>query len=66
MKDRTIPCIYYICAGEECKKHFKDVTLSKCKNCSKYTPRKLSKRPETIKSKREKDRDRHDNWRREV
>ena len=62
MKDRNIPCIYYTCAGGICKKNFKDVTLKKCKNCAKYKPRKLSKRPENIKIKKRKDRDRHDNW----
>lgn len=62
MKDRLQPCIYYICKDADCKKGFKNVTLDKCKNCSKYTPRKLSKRPESIKQKRQKDKDRHDNW----
>lgn len=63
MRDRVSPCIYYVCAGEECQKHFKDVTLAKCKNCAKYRPRKQSKRPESIKERRRKDTERHDNWR---
>ena len=63
MKDRTIPCIHYVCAHAECKKHFKDVTTKKCKNCDKYRPRKVTHREETIRSKRQKDKDRHDNWR---
>ena len=62
MKDRTVPCIYYVCAGSDCKKGLKEVTLAKCKNCQKYRPRKQSKRPESIKSRRQKDKDRHDNW----
>ena len=62
MKDRTRPCIYYVCAGADCQKGIKDVTLAKCKNCPKYRPRKQSKRPESIKSRRQKDKDRHDNW----
>lgn len=41
MKDRTVPCEFYVCAHEECKKGRKDVTLkSTCKNCDKYRPRK--------------------------
>lgn len=62
MKDRTLPCIHYVCAGETCKKGFQAVTMKKCKNCPKYRPRKQSKRPESVSSKRRKDRDRHDNW----
>lgn len=62
MKDRQIPCIHYTCAHQSCDKGFKDVTLKKCKNCNKYLPRKVSKHPEPIKSKRQKDIDRHDNW----
>ncbi len=63
MKDRIAPCIYYTCAGGICQKGKKDVTLAKCKNCPKYRPRKSNHRPETISSKRRKDKDRHDNWR---
>lgn len=44
------------------KKRFKNVTLAKCKNCNKYRPRKSGKKQESIKAKRQKDRDRHDNW----
>lgn len=62
MKDRTAPCIYYVCAHAPCQKQVKDVTLSKCKNCKKYRPRKTAKREETARSKRERDKDRHDNW----
>lgn len=62
MKDRTAPCIYYVCAHEPCKKNIQDVTMKKCKNCSKYRPRKTAKRDETIRHKRQKDKDRHDNW----
>ena len=63
MKDRISPCIYYVCAGADCQKGKKDVTLAKCKNCDKYRPCKQSKRPETFKEKKRKDKDRHDNWR---
>lgn len=62
MKDRIAPCIYYVCAGADCKKNKKNVTLKKCKNCPKYRPRK-SMKVESIKIKRQKDKDRHDNWR---
>lgn len=60
MKDQTNPCIYYVCCGETCKKGFKDVTLKKCKNCNKYRARKSNHRPESIKNKRRKDKERHD------
>lgn len=63
MKDRNIPCIYYTCAHGTCQKNFQDVTTKKCKNCAKYRPRKQSVRPESVQSKRRKDKDRHDNWR---
>lgn len=64
MKDRSTPCAHYVCAHAECAKGFKDVTAAKCKNCAKYRPRKTTRRPETIRHKRQKDRDRHDDWRR--
>lgn len=60
MKDRLSPCIYYTCCGGDCKKGFRQVTLQKCKNCLKYRPRKSNHKPETVASKRRKDRDRHD------
>lgn len=60
MKDRIQPCIYYICKGSECSKGFKNVDLKKCKNCSKYKPRPNPKKQESIRSKRQKDKDRHD------
>lgn len=62
-KDRPVPCIYYICAHADCQKGFHDVTNKRCKNCDKYRPRKTGRRPEPISHKRQKDRDRHDNWR---
>lgn len=64
MKDRRSPCIYYVCAHADCKKGKKDVTQKKCKNCPKYRPRKAP-REETVKHRREKDRDRHDNWKKD-
>lgn len=62
MRDRVIPCIYYTNAHGECQKGRKDVTMDKCKNCSKYRPRKIGRRMETVKEKRRKDRERHDKW----
>lgn len=62
MKDRIQPCIYYICKGETCGRGFVNVDLSKCKNCQKYTPRKCTKKRESIREKRRKDKDRHDKW----
>ena len=62
MKDRTQPCIYYVCKDADCKKGLVKVDLKKCKNCPKYKPRKVTKRPESVKNKRQKDKDRHDNW----
>lgn len=66
MKDRTIPYIYYTCAHQPCQKGHQDVTMKRCKNCSKYRPRKVSKRQESVKSKREKDKNRHDDWRKQL
>lgn len=58
MKDRNIPCIHYICHGVDCKKGFKKVDTSKCKNCTKYQPRKVKNKPANIKIRRQKDKDR--------
>lgn len=66
MKDRTIPCIYYVCAHADCQKGFRDVTTKRCKNCPKYRPRKTTKRQEPISRKHQKDRDRHDDWRKQI
>lgn len=63
MKDRLNPCIHYVCAGADCKKGLKAVTMAKCKNCDKYRARKTNHKPESLKSRRQKDKDRHDNWR---
>lgn len=65
-KDRTAPCIYYVCAHKDCKKGFKDVTIKRCKNCAKYKPRKTNNHTEPIKHKRQKDFDRHNNWRNDI
>lgn len=64
-RDRLNPCIYYVCANADCQKGFKNVTMAKCQNCAKYQGRKSTHRPESIKSKRRKDKDRHDNWKKE-
>ncbi|MBP5607392.1 MAG: hypothetical protein J6X66_03880 [Lachnospiraceae bacterium] len=60
MKDRINPCIHYVCKGEDCKKGFAKVDMKKCKNCPKYEPRKSAKKTESVKVRRQKDRDRHD------
>lgn len=65
MKDRLTPCIHYVCCGETCKKGIKNVDMNKCKNCNKYRPRKTTKKQESIQSKRRKDKDRHDNWKKD-
>lgn len=62
MKDRTVPCAYYICAHAACGKGMQDVTLKKCKNCAKYRARKAGRREEPAALKKQKDRERHDNW----
>ena len=63
MKDRIQPCIYYICKGADCKKGYVNVDMKKCKNCPKYRARKNPKKPESVRAKRQKDKDRHDDWR---
>lgn len=60
MKDRTEPCVYYVCKDADCKMGFVKVDLKKCKICPKYQPRKTSKRTESVRTKRQKDKDRHD------
>ena len=62
MKDRLSPCIHYVCKDADCKKGMVKVDLKKCKNCPKYEPRKSSKKEESVKRKRQKDKDRHDHW----
>lgn len=62
-RDRTVPCIYYVCAHADCQKGFRDVTTKRCKTCDKYRPRKTAHRPEPVLRRRQKDRDRHDDWR---
>ncbi len=62
MKDRSEPCIYYICKDADCEKGFVKVNLKKCKNCPKYQPRKTKKIKESFKAKKQKDKDRHDKW----
>jgi sulfur relay (sulfurtransferase) complex TusBCD TusD component (DsrE family) len=61
-KDRVNPCIYYVCYGADCQKGIKNVDMSKCKNCSKYRGRKNNHKQESIKTKRQKDKDRHDRY----
>ena len=62
MKDRINPCIHYVAKGFTCNKGFVNVDISKCKNCPKYQPHKCNKKKESIKKKKQKDIDRHDNW----
>ena len=63
MKDRIIPCIHYVCKDADCKKGFAKVTMKKCKNCPKYQARKETRRGEPLKIRKQKDRDRHEDWR---
>ncbi len=58
MKDRIIPCIHYVCKDADCKKGFTKVTMKKCKNCSKYQPKKETRRTEPLEIRRQKDRER--------
>lgn len=62
MKDRTEPCIHYTNAHGECRKGYKDVTLKKCKNCTRYHARKAAHRKEPVSYRRRKDRERHGQW----
>ena len=54
MKDRTNPCIYYVCAHGTCQKGRQDVTVKKCKNCAKYHARKNYHPQEPVKLRRER------------
>lgn len=65
MKTRELICIYYVCAHADCLKNRKDVTMDKCQHCQKYRARKTNKKKESVKVKRQKDKDRHDNWKKE-
>ena len=65
MKDRTVPCIYYTYAHGTCEKGIVDVTCKRCKNCQKYRPRKTGRKQTPIHIRRQKDKDRHDNWKKE-
>ena len=65
MKDRIESCIYYVCKDADCRKGFVKVDMKKCKNCSKYRPRKNSKKMESVRERRQKDKDRHDQWKKE-
>lgn len=60
MKDRINPCIHYICAHETCRKGYKDVTMTKCKNCARYRGRKSNRRSESVRLRREKEKVRTD------
>lgn len=60
MKDRLNPCIYYICKGETCQKGIKEVDMLKCSHCAKYRPRKSNTHTESIRSKRQKSKDKSD------
>ena len=65
MRDRLEPCIYYVCKDADCKKGFVKVDLKKCKNCPKYRPRKNNQKKESVRDKRQKDKDRHDQWKKD-
>ena len=60
MKDRLESCIYYVCKDADCKKGMVKVDLKKCKNCPKYQPRKSAGKKESVRVRRQKDKDRHD------
>ena len=62
MKDKISPCIYYVAKGFICEKGFVNVDIKKCKNCPKYKARKITRKTESIRSKRQKDKDRHDKY----
>lgn len=67
MKDRIVPCIHYTCPTHgTCEKGFTDVTVKKCQHCQKYMPRKTSGHMEPMSRKRQKDKDRHDNWKKSL
>ncbi len=66
MKDRIEPCIYYVCKDATCKKGFVKVDLKKCKNCPKYRPRKSAGKKTSVREKRQRDKDRHDQWKKEM
>ena len=65
MKDRTNPCVHYTFCGGTCQKGIKDVSMTKCSHCEKYRPRKSNAPKENMRTKRQKDRDRHDQWKKE-
>jgi hypothetical protein len=52
-----------VCKDADCKKGFAKVTMKKCKNCPKYQARKETRRGEPLKIRKQKDRDRHEDWR---
>ena len=60
-RERTAPCIYYVCAHADCEIGIKDVTTKKCKNCKSYRQRKM-RREEPISHKRQRDAAKHDDW----
>ena len=62
MKDRLQPCVHYVAKGFPCGKGFVNVEMGKCKNCSKYQPRPNKKKHESIRERRQKDKDKHDRW----
>lgn len=55
-KERLNPCIYYVCAGEDCQKGRKGVFHhEQCQTCSKYRPRKTGNhKGESVRTKRDK------------
>ena len=56
MKDRTIPCIFYVCANADCKKGRRKVThATACQHCDKYRPRETGNAiQETLAHKKQK------------
>lgn len=58
-KLREIPCVSYVCKGEDCLGGRKAVEhLGCCQTCKKYKPRKTGNaKRESVKSKKSKERE---------
>lgn len=58
MKERLTPCVYYVCANEDCMKGRKDVTMKMCQTCKKYRARKTGNPDiESVRTKKNKARE---------
>lgn len=61
MKDKNV-CIYYTYHNGTCEKGYKNIDLKKCSRCPHNRPRKDTSHKIPLSKKRQKDIDRHDNW----